>query len=156
MNKAPFFSGEESATSFHQSGDRCGAAIDGGGDQDGPAAVRQVQEEELHVQPDPDAVRRRAHDHLRPLQRVRKPVEVLLREREAIQRVPRLVRAIILYTAVASPVVNGLSGDASTKSSGMLSNEFVCSLRKEANLNAFSRKINCRKVIFEGSLHSSN
>ena len=70
--------GEESATSFRQGWYRRRAARDGAGNPHGPAAVRQVQEEELHVQPDPDAVRRRAHDHLRPLQRMRKPVEVLL------------------------------------------------------------------------------
>ena len=46
---------------------------------DGPVPVRQVQAAQVHVLPDADALRRRAHDHVRHLRQLRQPLEVLVR-----------------------------------------------------------------------------
>lgn len=47
--------------------------------EDGSSQVRQVQEAQLYLQPSTNEVGRRTDDHVCPLQRMRQPVEVLLK-----------------------------------------------------------------------------
>ena len=62
---------QEAARGVREGRHRRGPAREGWGNEDGHE-MRKVRKEELHLQPTADEVGRRAHDHLRHVQRMRK------------------------------------------------------------------------------------